>query len=63
MGMKRDDRGGAAELAGALDDAGDDLLMPDVHPVEIADRGHAPARQIGLAEWIVEDEHRSGGGV
>jgi hypothetical protein len=31
--------------------------MPDVHPVEVADRGDTTARKVGLPEWVMEDEH------
>ena len=61
--VKRDDRRRPPQLPRALDDAADDLLMPDVHPVEIADRRHASAGEIGLAQGIVQDQHSLGGGV
>jgi hypothetical protein len=31
-----------------------------VHAVEVSDRGHAPAREIGLFEGIVKDEQGRG---
>src|SRR5205814_3293582 len=57
MRMKRDDRRWPSCRAGLLDDAADDLLMADVHAVEVADCCDAPAREIGLPQWVVEDQH------
>ena len=57
MRMKGDDRRRPPGLARARDDAADDGLMADVHPVEVADRGHASARQIGLSKWVVDEDH------
>ena len=42
-------------LAPALDHAADDRLMPDVHAVEVPDRGDAAARKVGLPERVVEN--------
>ena len=55
MRMKRHDRRRHAKLARAIDHAADDRLMADVHPVEVADRGDAAGRQVGLFERVVED--------
>jgi hypothetical protein len=59
MRMERDHGRWTAQLARAIDDAADDLLMSDMHAVEISDRGHAAARQIGLAQWILKNQHRA----
>src|SRR5436190_23739683 len=61
MRMKRDDGRGPPQLERALDDAAHQLLMADVHAIEIADRRDTAAREIGLAKRVLEDEHRVGG--
>ena len=57
MRMKRDHRRRTIDFVRALDDAANDRLMSDMHPVEVADRGDAAARKVGLPEWIGEYEH------
>src|SRR5204863_9542624 len=61
MRMKRDDGRGPPQLERALDDAAHQLLMADVHAIEIAYRRDTAAREIGLAKRVLEDEHRVGG--
>jgi len=55
--MKRDDRRRPLSLTRALNHAADDLLMADVHAVEVSDRGDATAREVRLAQGIVKDQH------
>jgi hypothetical protein len=55
MRMKRHHRRRHAELARPIDDAADDRLMADVHSVEVADRGDAAGRKVGLFEGVVEN--------
>jgi len=57
MRIERDDRGRPAQLARTFDDAADDRLMADMQSVEITDRGHAPPRQIGLLQRVMQYEH------
>src|SRR5262249_26593967 len=48
---------GPAQLARTLDHAADDRLMPNVHPIEVADGGDAATGQVGLFQRVVEYEH------
>jgi hypothetical protein len=57
MRMERDHRGWPLGCARSLDDAANDLLVADVHAVEISDRCDAAARKVRLSQWVVKDQH------
>jgi len=58
MRMKSDHCRRPLRFPRALDDTANNLLMPDVHAVEVAEGGDATAREIGLPQRIVKDQHR-----
>ncbi len=49
VGMERDHRRRLPELSRPPNHPADDLLVADMQPVEVADRGHASAGQVRLS--------------
>jgi hypothetical protein len=55
--LEGDRDGGLPGLFRAADDRLEDAAVPEVHPVEVADRGHPVARRLRRAQRVAVDLH------